>query len=45
MCYFGYCYMEPIMAERLMDFELDTMHIALFFSIFAITYIMSTVTV
>ena len=28
-----------------MQFELDTMHIALFFTIFAITYITSTVTV
>ena len=43
--YFGYCYMEPILASRLKQFDLDTMQIALFFTIFAITYIIATVLV
>ena len=45
LCYFNYSFMEPILAERLVDFDLSSMQIGLFFAIFATFYIPASVLV
>ena len=45
LVYFCYSFMEPILAERLTDFDLNAMQIGLFFAIYAIFYIPASVAV
>ena len=45
LCYFNYSFMEPILAERLVVFDLSSMQIGLFFAIFPIFYIPASVIV
>ena len=45
LVYFCYSFMEPILAERLTDFDLTSMQIGIFFAIYAIFYIPSSVVV
>ena len=45
LVYFMYSFMEPILAERLTDFDLTSMQIGLFFAIFAVFYIPSSIAV
>ena len=45
LCYFVYSFMEPILANRLLDFELSTAQIGLFFAILPIFYIPASILV
>ena len=45
LCYFTYSFMEPILAERLLDFDLTSMQIGLFFAIWPVFYIPASITV
>ena len=45
LCYFTYSFMEPILAERLVDFDLNSMQIGLFFAIWPVFYIPASITV
>ena len=45
LCYFATAYMEPILAERLVDFDLTTMQIGFFFAIWPVFYIPSSIAV
>ena len=46
LCYFTYSFMEPILAPRLKDgFGLSSMQIGLFFAIWPVTYIPSSILV
>ena len=45
LCYFTYSFMEPILAERLVDFDLTSMQIGLFFAIWPIFYIPASIAV
>ena len=45
LVYFCYSFMEPILAERLTDFDLNSMQIGLFFTIYALFYIPSSIAV
>ena len=45
LVYFCYSFMEPILAERLTDFDLNAMQIGLFFAIYAIFYIPASIAV
>jgi len=45
LCYFTYSYMEPILAERLVQFDLSSMQIGLFFAIWPVFYIPASITV
>ena len=39
LCYFASSYLEPILAQRLLEFNLSSMQIGLFFAIWSVTYI------
>ena len=43
LCYFTYSFMEPILAERLVDFDLSSMQIGLFFAIWPVFYIPASI--
>lgn len=43
LCYFTYSFMEPILAERLVEFDLTSMQIGLFFAIWPIFYIPASI--
>ena len=45
LVYFCYSFMEPILAERLTDFDLNSMQIGLFFTIYALFYIPASIAV
>jgi hypothetical protein len=45
LCYFCYTFMEPILAQRLTDFKLDPLHIGLFFAIYPLFYIPSSIAI
>jgi MFS family permease len=45
LCLFMYCFLEPILSHRLLDFELSVPQIGLFFAIFPIFYIPTSVCV
>lgn len=45
LCYFTYSFMEPILAERLVEFDLSTMQIGAFFAILPVFYIPSSIAV
>jgi MFS family permease len=45
LCYFTYSFMEPILAERLAEFDLNSMQIGLFFAIWPVFYIPASITV
>ena len=45
LCYFTCSFMEPILAERLVDFDLDSMQIGLFFAIWPVFYIPASIAV
>jgi len=45
LCYFTYSFMEPILAERLVEFDLSTLQIGLFFAIWPVFYIPASVIV
>lgn len=45
LCYFTYSFMEPILAERLVEFDLNSMQIGLFFAIWPVFYIPASITV
>ena len=45
LCYFTYSFMEPILAERLVDFDLSSMQIGLFFALWPVFYIPSSIAV
>jgi len=45
MTYFAYSFMEPILAKRLTDFSLSPMQIGLFFAIYPVFYIPSSIAV
>ena len=45
LCYFTYSFMEPILAERLVDFDLNSMQIGLFFAIWPVFYIPASIAV
>jgi MFS family permease len=45
LCLFMYCFLEPILSERLLDFELSVPQIGLFFALFPIFYIPTSVCV
>ena len=45
LCYFTYSFMEPILATRLLDFQLTTTQIGMFFAILPIFYIPSSIAV
>ena len=45
LCYFNFGFMEPILAERLVEFNLNTIERGLFFAILPILYIPATVMV
>ena len=45
LCYFTYSFMEPILAERLLDFDLSSMQIGFFFGIWPIFYIPASIAV
>ena len=42
LTYFLCCFTEPILALRLLDFELDSLQIGMFFAIWAVFYIPSS---
>lgn len=43
LCYFTYSFMEPILAERLVEFDLSSMQIGFFFAIWPVFYIPSSI--
>ena len=43
--YFNYCHMEPILANRLVEKDLTVMQTGLFFAIFPVFYIPSSILV
>lgn len=45
LCYFTYSFMEPILAERLVEFNLDSMQIGFFFAIWPVFYIPASISV
>ena len=45
LCYFTYSFMEPILAERLVEFDLTSLQIGLFFAIWPVFYIPASVLV
>ena len=45
LCYFNYSFMEPILADRLTDFNLTSIEIGWFFAIWPIFYIPASVCV
>ena len=45
LCYFTYSFMEPVLAARLVDFELSSLQIGLFFAIWPVFYIPASVLV
>ena len=45
MVYFMCCCLEPILAPRLLDFNLTSVQIGLFFTIWSVTYIPSSIAV
>ena len=45
LCYFVCSFMEPILAERLVDFNLGSLQIGLFFAIWPVFYIPASVMV
>ena len=45
LCYFNFGFMEPILAERLVEFNLNTIERGLFFAILPVLYIPATIMV
>lgn len=45
LCYFTYSFMEPILAERLVEFDLNSMQIGFFFAIWPVFYIPASIVV
>ena len=45
LCYFTYSFMEPILAQRLVEFDLNTMQIGWFFALWPIFYIPASILV
>ena len=45
LCYFTYSFMEPILAQRLVEFNLNTMQIGWFFALWPIFYIPASILV
>lgn len=45
LCYFTYSFMEPILAERLVEFDLNSMQIGFFFAIWPVFYIPASIIV
>ena len=43
LCYFTYSFMEPILAERLVEFDLSSMQIGLFFATWPGFYIPASI--
>ena len=45
LCYFTYSFMEPILAQRLVEFDLTSLQIGFFFAIWPVFYIPASVLV